>query len=253
MFEGVLMPLGWVSGGPTPLQVPRPVILGWHLTTNFSFLVLGVACLLVLGAGVVAIRRGTTGRFLDAHGGSTVGAAAIGINATRHRFVVFVLGGGLAGFGGGLVACYAGFANYQQSFTFLFSLVWVAMVVTMGARSVTAAVAAGVSFFVVPEILGRLFAWPTNYLASNPGTSGWARSALDHVDPTWAGGTAFALFGLGALAFARHPEGVLQAQLSAVARRFERTAGGRGGTAAPPAPEGRAGPRPRRPAFGGAR
>jgi branched-subunit amino acid ABC-type transport system permease component len=251
MFEGVLVPLGWVSGGPQPLRVPRPVILGWHVTTNLSFLLLASGCLAVLGLAVVAIRRGTTGRFLDAHGGSTAGAAAVGINATRHRFVVFVLGGAVAGVGGGLIASYAGFANYQQSFTFFFSLVWVAIVVTLGARSVAAATVAGVMFFVFPEILGRLFAWPGNYLASHPETSGWARSALDAVDPSWAGGVAFVLFGLGALSFARHPEGVLQSQLGGLAQRLRARGEHRGGTAAPPASGERSGRRA--PALGGVR
>jgi branched-subunit amino acid ABC-type transport system permease component len=251
MFEGVLVPLGWVSGGPRPLRVPRPVILGWHVTTNFSFLLLASGCLAVLGLAVVAIRRGTTGRFLDAHGGSTAGAAAVGINATRHRFVVFVLGGAVAGVGGGLIASYAGFANYQQSFTFFFSLVWVTIVVTLGARSVAAAAVAGVMFFVFPEILGRLFAWPGNYLASHPETPGWARSALDAVDPSWAGGVAFVLFGLGALSFARHPEGVLQAQLGGLAQRLRARGKHRGGTAAPPATGDRGGRRA--PALGGVR
>jgi branched-chain amino acid transport system permease protein len=35
-FEGVLVPLEWVSGGSRPLQVPRPMIAGVNLTTNFQ-------------------------------------------------------------------------------------------------------------------------------------------------------------------------------------------------------------------------
>jgi branched-chain amino acid transport system permease protein len=197
MFEGVLVPLGWVSGGSTPLEVPRPVVLGIHVTSNFSYLVLGAVCLGALSAAVVAIRRGTTGRFLDAHGGSPAGAASVGVNATRHRFVVFVLGAAVAGFGGGLIASYAGFANYAQSFTFFFSLVWVAMVVTLGSRSAVAAAVGGVSFYLVPELLSRLSS-----------------------DQSWANGVSFVLFGLGALTYARHPEGVIEAQATALGRRL---------------------------------
>jgi ABC-type branched-subunit amino acid transport system permease subunit len=242
-FEGVLVPLDWVSGGSRPLQVPRPIIAGIAVTTNSSFLVLAAVSLGVLGSGVVAIRRGATGRFLDAHGGSAAGAASVGIDATRHRFIVFVLGAGLAGFGGGLLSSYTGLANYAQSFTFFFSLVWVALVVSLGARSVAAAAVAGTTFFVFPEILGRLFGWPANYLASHPETSGWARSVLDFVDPSWAGGAAFVLFGLAALSFARHPEGILQAQLGEVVRRLTGRLG-RHPTAAPPSTGGRRTPEP---------
>jgi branched-chain amino acid transport system permease protein len=213
------------------------------VTTNSSFLVLAAVSLGVLGSGVVAIRRGATGRFLDAHGGSAAGAASVGIDATRHRFIVFVLGAGLAGFGGGLLSSYTGLANYAQSFTFFFSLVWVALVVSLGARSVAAAAVAGTTFFVFPEILGRLFDWPANYLASHPETSGWARSVLDFVDPSWAGGAAFVLFGLAALSFARHPEGILQAQLGGVVRRLTGRLG-RHPTAAPPSTGGRRTPEP---------
>jgi branched-chain amino acid transport system permease protein len=188
MFESVLVPLGWVSGGSTPLDVPRPVVLGIHVTSNFSYLVLGAVCLGGLSAAVVAIRRGTTGRFLDAHGGSAAGAASVGVNATRHRFVVFVLGAAVAGFGGGLIASYAGFANYAPSFTFFFSLVWVAVVVTLGSRSAVAAAVGGVAFYVVPELLSGLSS-----------------------DQSWASGVTFVLFGLGALSYARHPEGVIEA------------------------------------------
>jgi branched-subunit amino acid ABC-type transport system permease component len=241
MFEAVLVPLGWVSGGSTPLRVPRPVIVGAHLTGDLSYLLLATVCIGVLGLAVVAIRQGTTGRFLDAVRGSGDAAAAVGINATRHQLVVFIAGAAVAGFGGGLLASFFGEANYAQSFTFFFSLVWVVLVITAGSRKVQAAVLAGISFFVVPQLLERLLAWPGNYLDSHPETSGWARSVLAWFDPTWALGVAFVLFGLGALTYARHPEGVIEAQTSAIVRWVNRTSerrrvGGGGPAAATAAP-----------------
>lgn len=222
MFEAVLVPLGWVSGGSTPLEVPRPVVLGAHLTGDMGYLLLATVCMGVLGTAVVLVRQGTTGRFLDAVRGSSDAAAAIGINATRHRLVTFVAGAAVAGFGGGLLASFSGEANYAASFTFFFSLVWVVLVITAGARKVQAAVFGGIAFFVVPQLLEQLFAWPGNYLASHPETSGWVRSVLDWFDPAWALGVAFVLFGLGALTYARHPEGIIEAQASAVIRRINR-------------------------------
>jgi branched-chain amino acid transport system permease protein len=220
MFQAVLVPLGWVSGGSVPLRVPRPVILGVHLTGDMAYLVLATVCLGVLGLAVVLVRQGTTGRFLDAVRSSGDAAAAVGINATRHRLVVFVAGAAVAGFGGGLVASYSGEANYEQSFAFFFSLVWVVLVITAGSRKVQAAVFGGLSFFLVPQLLEELFS-----------RVGWLR-------PEWSLGVAFVLFGLGALAYARHPEGVIEAQTSAIVRRIDRARGGPGGPGGPGEPVG---------------
>jgi branched-subunit amino acid ABC-type transport system permease component len=234
MFQAVLVPLGWVSGGSTPLQVPRPVILGAHLTGDMGYLFLATVCIGVLGLGVVLIRQGTTGRFLDAVRGSSDAAAAVGINATRHQLVVFVAGAAVAGFGGGLLASFFGEANFDQSFTFFFGLVWVVLVITAGSRKVQAAVFGGLSFFLVPQILEQLLAWPGNYLDSHPETSGWVRSVLDWFQPEWALGVAFVLFGLGALTYARHPEGVIEAQTSAVVRWVNSRSGRAGPPGGPP-------------------
>jgi ABC-type branched-subunit amino acid transport system permease subunit len=233
MFQAVLVPLGWVSGGSTPLQVPRPVILGAHLTGDMGYLLLATVCIGVLGLAVILVRQGTTGRFLDAVRGSGDAAAAVGINASRHQLVTFIGGAAIAGFGGGLLASYFGEANYDQSFTFFFSLVWVVLVITAGSRKVQAAVFGGLSFFLVPQLLEQLLAWPGNYLESHPETSGWTRSFLEWFDPSWALGAALVLFGLGALTYARHPEGVIEAQTSAIVRwvrrHSERADGGDGG------------------------
>lgn len=237
MFQAVLLPLGWVSGGNTPLRVPRPVILGAHLTGDMGYLLLATLCIAVLGLAVVLVRQGTTGRFLDAVRGSSDAAAAVGINATHHQLVVFIAGAAIAGFGGGLLASYVGEANYAANFAFFFSLVWVVLVITAGSRKVQAAVLGGLSFFLVPQLLEKLLAWPGNYLDSHPGTSGWQRSVLDWFEPRWAVGAAFVLFGLGALTYARHPEGVIEAQTSAIIGRVNRIGERRGrgrGTAAGP-------------------
>ena len=53
-------------------------------------------------------------------------------------------GAAIAGFGGGLLASFNGQANYDQSFTFYFGLVWLVLVITAGYRSVQAAVISGV-------------------------------------------------------------------------------------------------------------
>ena len=73
-----------------------------------------------------------------------------------------------------------------------------------------------------------------------PSDSGMAFVIVLHLDPThkglmpellqrlpllpndWTAGLSTALFGLGALTYVRHPEGIIQAQTTAVMRLFRR-------------------------------
>jgi branched-subunit amino acid ABC-type transport system permease component len=212
MFQSVIVPQEWISGGDTPVRVPRPLIGSIDMANDRPFLVLCVLFLALLGSAVILIRKGTTGRYLDALRGSEAAAASVGIHPYRTRLVAFVVGAGIAGFGGGLLASYNGQASYEQSFTFYFGLVWLVLVITAGFRSVQAAVMSGVTFFLFPQLLQRLFAWPGNYLASNPDVTGVPKAILDFVDPKWSLGVAFILFGFGALTYAKHPEGIIEAQ-----------------------------------------
>ncbi|MEZ5176714.1 MAG: hypothetical protein R2746_00125 [Acidimicrobiales bacterium] len=221
-FEGVLINLSWVSGGDTPLRVPRPTVLGTSFLADRPFLVLAAAVFAVAGVAVIALREGTTGRFLDAVRTSDTAASSVGINPARTRLVVFVLGAGLAGLGGGLVASFSGQANYSQSFTFFIGLVWLVLVITAGSRSVQAAIISGISFFVFPALLDRLFTWPVNFVDTNPGAPPWLLDIMGFFKPEWAQGVAFVLFGLGALTYAKHPEGIIAAQTSASIRRTVR-------------------------------
>lgn len=238
MFEAVLVPLGWVSGGAVPLTVPRPLIGPVDMADDRWFLVFAAVCLAVVGGAVIRLRDGTSGRYLQALHMSPTAAASIGISGMRARVVAFTFAAGVAGFGGGLMASYMGQANHQASFGYLMGLVWVALVVSAGARSVQAAVMSGMFFFLVPAVLERMLGWPGNYLDSHPDLEGPLASLLGFVSPQWAFPVAFILFGFGAITYARHPEGSIEAQtalvVNAILRRVGRRGGGGGGTEEPP-------------------
>jgi len=207
MFENVLMPLDWVSGGVVGPRVPRPLLAGVDLADNRSFLLFTALCVVLVGGVVRLARHGSTGRFLLALRGSESAAVALGINPVRQRIVAFALAAGIAGFGGGLMATFRGSVNYDVNFRFLLGLVWVVVVVTVGARTVRAAVVAGVGFTLLPELLERAPLIP------------------DH----WTLGLASALFGLGALTYVRHPEGILDHQMGALWRLLRERGPGRRG------------------------
>lgn len=212
MFESILVPLSWVSGGSVPLAVPRPVIGPWDLADDRYFLLFAALCLTVIALAVIRVRQGTTGRFLQAIQSSPTAANSIGISGGRSRIIAFTLAAGIAGFGGGLLASFAGRANYQASFPYVVGLVWVALVISAGARSIQAAVFSGIMFFLLPATLNRVFSWPENYLEAHQQAPEWIQNLLGLVQPNWALPVSFILFGIGAFTYAKHPEGIIEAQ-----------------------------------------
>jgi branched-subunit amino acid ABC-type transport system permease component len=196
MWENVLVPQDWISGGQLGVKVPRPLMGPIDFSDDRAFLLLCMVLLALVSGVVILVRRGTTGRYLDALRGSELAATSIGINPKRARITAFALSAGIAGLGGGLLATQTGRAT-STDYVFVLGLFWVVVVVTLGSRSVQAAITAGLSFMLVPELLSRL---DLTFLPSilNPAENPGAISSI--------------LFGLGALTYAKHPEGILEHQ-----------------------------------------
>jgi branched-subunit amino acid ABC-type transport system permease component len=204
MFEYVLRPLDWIGGGTRPPRVPKPTLLGVDFSDNKNFFLLALAMLAIVAVFVLVLKRGTTGRFLDALRGSEIAASSIGINPFAAKVVAFSVSAGIAGFGGALLASFEGRVNYEASMTYFMGLVWVVLVVTLGARSIQAAITAGLSFALFAPLL----------------------DLVTPLDQSTTQAVAFILFGLGALTYAKHPEGVVEANtrssLARVTRLLER-------------------------------
>ena len=214
MFENILKPQDWVSGGTRPPKVPRPMILGINFNDNRLFLLLTMVLLALVAVAVVLVKHGTTGRFLDALRGSETAAQALGISPAHTKVLAFAMSAGIAGFGGGLLASFEGRVSYDANFTYVVGLVWVVLVVTMGARSVQAAITAGISLFLFPRLL----------------------ELIPNMSQTAAQSIAFVMFGLGALTYAKHPEGIVEFQTRRAVQRVLDLLSRRGkGTDAAPA------------------
>jgi branched-chain amino acid transport system permease protein len=82
--------------------------------------------------------------------------------------------------------------------------VWVVLVVTLGARSIQAAITAGLGFVLFAPVL----------------------DLITPLDQSTTQAVTFILFGLGALTYAKHPEGIVEARtrssLARVTRWLER-------------------------------
>ncbi|HUF85244.1 MAG TPA: hypothetical protein VMQ81_11710, partial [Acidimicrobiia bacterium] len=155
------------------------------LGTDQAFFLFVFGVFAVVAILVILVRNGTTGRFLAAMRGSETAAASIGINATRQRIILFAFSAAIAGVGGSLL----GMLNERsssQDWPTLIGVVWVVLVLTLGVRTVDGAVNAGMSFVLISYLLEDLLHLPESIF--------------------------FILFGLGAITYARHPEGVVEFQ-----------------------------------------
>jgi hypothetical protein len=202
--------------------------------TNFFLLLAAVFCVVALL--VVNLRRSTTGLVLASMRSSEAGAATIGISVVRSRLVAFAVSSFIAGLGGALYAVTIERAQ-PTSFNVLVGIVWLAIVVTWGVRSVLGALVAGIVFAVVPQklsfilviavvlitggflarlVVSRRIRTPSGVAAAvalvAAGVGGTWLLVGVQVHETIAGVSTrdlpTLLFGLGAVFLAREPRGV---------------------------------------------
>jgi branched-chain amino acid transport system permease protein len=172
----------WDNFG-TGVEINRPEFLGidFNQVTPFYLLLVIVFC--IMAVLVINLRRGTSGLVFASMRSSEPASATIGISVVRSKMIAFGASAFIAGLGGGLYAVAIGRAA-PASFSLIIGIVWLAIVVTWGVRSIVGALIAGIIFVVAPQLVSL-------YL-----TEGWTEV------PTM-------LFGLGAIALAREPRGVL--------------------------------------------
>jgi ABC-type branched-subunit amino acid transport system permease subunit len=186
------------------------VIGPFDLESDKSFLVFAVVVLVIAGIAVVNLRSGTFGRTSLALRGSEVGAASIGISPGRARLVAFAISGFLAALGGALLAMQQRNVNYGNNFAPFAALFWVVIVVTLGSRTVRGAINAAGAFALFDAVVlkGALIGWILRSPDRIPG--------VFPISGKWV----FILFGLGAIQYARHPEGIVEYQNARRAARF---------------------------------
>src|SRR5919106_1256358 len=203
-FDSVMVKLSWVGGGDTSLlegtRVPRPTIGPWDFANDLSFLALAVVVFVLVALAVIRIREGTVGRTLRALRGSEVAAASIGISPARARIVAFAVSAFIAGLGGAMLSMHQENVNYTSNFAPFAAAFWLVLVVALGSRTVEGAAQAGAAFALfTPLVLGgELLAWILRSADRVPG--------IFPISAQWR----FVLFGLMAIQFARHPEGLVE-------------------------------------------
>lgn len=170
-------------------------------TSDISFAYLCLVAFALVALFIVNFRRSTTGLALNAARWSEAGATTSGISVVQMKVIAGALAALIAGIGGGLLAVAQ--TTFQPSeFTTFAGIVWLAVLVTIGVRSATAALVAAFAFVMLPALSQA-------YL------------------PTWTANVLPVLFGLGAISVAKFPDGVLAEQSRRLRHLLLRLAPGR--------------------------
>ena len=185
LADNVGFQFSWSGNGDSGVNIPRPQLGSLNFTSGKLFFVLAMLVLGISAALVMAIRRGTTGRELAAMRGSELAASSIGINLARLKITVFAVAAALAGVGGALFGSLQGTVS-ANDFNTLISLVFVVVVVTTGVYTVEGAIEAGMAYVILYQV-------------------------LDYLPSQWRNLFPI-LFGLGAVTYALHPEGMVEWQ-----------------------------------------
>jgi ABC-type branched-subunit amino acid transport system permease subunit len=197
MLQNTLFVEPWLTGSEGGVDVPRPLIGSIDFANDRAFFFFALVVFGICGFAVVLLRRGTTGQYLAALRGSEVAATAVGINPIRAKVTVFAVSAAIAGAGGVLYASYLETARVDD-FNAIQGLFWVLLVVTLGPRTVDGALNAGMAFVLLPPLLADIFHVPSDLVSS----------------------IQFALFGFGAVTFARHQEGIVEYQKRTSIEKF---------------------------------
>ena len=150
---------------------------------DMAFAYLALAVFMLFAILTLNLRRSTSGLALRAVRDSKSASRTSGLSVLQVKVIVGAVAAFVAAVGGGFIAMYGRVAQ-PGSFATFAGLVWLAVVVTMGVRSITAAALSGLVFALLPGVFQT------------------------YVPSRW-GEVPALLFGLGAVMVARHPEGVV--------------------------------------------
>jgi len=180
LMESLYFTQGRFSNGGLGVNVLRPSFA----TSDRAFAYVCLFVFILVALFVVNLRRSTTGMALDAVRSSEPGARTLGISVVQMKIVVAGLAALLAGIGGGMLVVAQTAAQPVNYSTFL-GVVWLAVVVSIGIRSSIAALVAGITFLIFPQLV-------TTYLPTS-----WSQIPV-------------ILFGLGAIGVAKFPQGTVE-------------------------------------------
>jgi branched-chain amino acid transport system permease protein len=159
LMENLVFAREEFSNFGTGVELFRPVIFDIDFNDRVNFYVLLCVIFFIIAVLAVNLRRATTGLVFAAMRSSEEASATVGISVVRAKLLAFGVSAFVAGLGGAMFAMTIGRAA-PASFNVLAGIVWLAIVVTWGVRSVLGALLAGLLFAIAPQELGIILVIP---------------------------------------------------------------------------------------------
>ena len=132
------------------IRMDRP--FGLQITDRVEMYAIVAVVFAIVAFAIVNLKRATSGLVFAAIRSSEPASSTTGISIVRAKLVLFGISAFIAGLGGALYATVLGSAT-PRSFNALVGIVWLAIVVTWGVRSVVGALLAGMIFAIAPTRL----------------------------------------------------------------------------------------------------
>ncbi|MGD0623871.1 MAG: branched-chain amino acid ABC transporter permease [Thermodesulfobacteriota bacterium] len=147
--------LSSLTGGPSGLSGIPPLMIFGHPLEGATYLYLVWAFVILLLVFSLNVINSRVGRALRALHGSELAAGAMGVDASRFKVQVFVLSAIYASTAGSLYAHFITFIS-PSSFSFMFSILLLMMVVVGGAETIWGALLGTLLLTLLPEYLRGL-------------------------------------------------------------------------------------------------
>ncbi len=158
--------LNWqeLTRGPLGIPgIPRPELFGFTFSDNLSFLILTVACALVIYGLCVFITCSSFGRVLKAIREDEEALSVFGYRTLWFKLTIFVISAMMASVAGSLFASYITFID-PSTFTLTESIFILAIIILGGLANNKGAVIGAVCLILLPEIL-RFVGFPSDIAA----------------------------------------------------------------------------------------
>jgi ABC-type branched-subunit amino acid transport system ATPase component/branched-subunit amino acid ABC-type transport system permease component len=193
--DAVLFQWNYLRGGDSGWIIPRPSFGSVHLSSDRTYALVLLAVVLVVSLLISNLSRSSSGRQMVALRASEPAAASSGISPTMVKLRLFTVSAAIAGAGGVLLVTADQHAT-NITYVTQVGLVWLATAVLWGLRRPVGAVTGGLVGAMFPALLSSGI-----HLPPWLGSLSW-----DGTKSTWL---PMALFGLGAIAMAQNPRGIL--------------------------------------------